>query len=406
MTSAAPITICRSCGSKSLDAVLDLGSTPLANELREDPTQKQIEYPLAVVLCRACTLVQNSHRVPGEILFGQSYPYFSSVSTAYLDHARQNALELIEARELGSDSLVIEVASNDGYLLKNFVERGIPVLGIDPAEGPAAMARESGIATRVEYFGVEVAQRIRDEGLRADVILGNNVMAHVDDINDLVAGVALLLRDDGVAVFEAPYLVDLVQRCAFDTIYHEHNCYFSLTALQHLFTRHGLQLLDLRRLDVHGGSLRIYAGSSGEPSPAVKECLAQEEALGLAELGYYESFGERVDGILGSLRTMLAELRAEGKQVAAYGAAAKGAVITSVAGLDESDISYVVDRNPHKQGRYMPGSQIAIVSPARLESEPPDYLLLFAWNLAQEIRSQLTGFHGRYIVPIPEPRVL
>lgn len=403
---AGAITACRSCGGKQLEELLDLGSMPLANELPSEPGEEQIRYPLGVVLCGACSLVQSSFRVPGRILFGQSYPYFSSVSSTYLAHARENALELIEARSLGPASLVVEVASNDGYLLKNFVERGIPVLGVDPAEGPAASARDAGVPTRIEYFGAEVAARLRAEEGAADLVLGNNVMAHVDDVNDLAAGVAALLHEDGVGVFEAPYLVDLVDRCAFDTIYHEHNCYFSLTALKHIFERHGLVLRDVRRLEIHGGSLRIFVGHGGQATPAVESLLASERDLGVDSREYYESFSQRVDHILDSLRSMLRGLRSEGKCVAAYGAAAKGAVISSVAGFGSEDIAYVVDRNPHKQGRYMPGGSIPIVPPKRLESDPPDYLLLFAWNLADEIRSQLPSFRGRYIVPIPDPRIL
>ena len=401
-----PISACRSCGAANLLPVLDLGATPLANELRQDANAEQARYPLAIALCSACTLVQNSHRVPGAILFGRGYPYFSSVSTAYLEHARRHALELIASRGLGPQSLVVEAASNDGYLLRNFVERGIPVLGIDPAEGPAAAARASGVETRIAYFGLDLARELRNDGLRADVVIGNNVLAHVDDVNDFVAGVATLLRENGVAAFEAPYLVDLVERCAFDTIYHEHNCYFSLTSLRSLFERHGLHLLDVRRLTVHGGSLRVFAGFRGSASSAVGQHLVAEEALGLGEPAYYDAFRERVRDVLSKLRALLADLRAQGKHVAAYAAAAKGAVICSVANLDTTDVAYVVDRNPHKQGHFMPGSQIPIVGPDRLESDPPDYLLLFAWNLADEIRAQLTSFRGRFIVPIPEPRVL
>jgi SAM-dependent methyltransferase len=403
---ASAVETCRSCGAGQLEALLDLGSTALANELPSEPGTDQIQYPLGVVLCSACSLVQSSYRVPGRILFGQGYPYFSSVSPAYLAHARENALELIETRALGQKSLVVEVASNDGYLLKNFVEKGIPVLGIDPAEGPAAAARDAGVPTSVEYFGSEVAARLREEEGPADLILGNNVMAHVDDVNDLAAGVAALLHEDGVGVFEAPYVVDLVDRCAFDTIYHEHNCYFSLTALKSLFERHGLGLQDVRRLKIHGGSLRIFVGRSGETTPAVESLLASERERGVDSRPYYDSFSQRVTHIVQTLGSMLREFNSQGKLVAAYGAAAKGSVISSVAGFGPEDIAYVVDRNPHKQGRYMPGGTIPIVPPERLESDPPDYLLLFAWNLADEIRSQLPSFKGRYIVPIPEPRIL
>ncbi len=400
------VVACRSCGESRLERILDLGTTPLANELRRDPAVQQAMYPLAVVLCPSCSLVQTSHRLPGEVLFGRSYPYFSSVSNAYLKHASEHARELIARRRLGRDSFVVEVASNDGYLLSNFVDRGIPVLGIDPADGPAAVARARGVETLVEYFGMDVALRLRNQGIRAELILGNNVLAHVNDVNDFVAGVACLLKEEGEAVFEVPYLLDMVERCAFDTIYHEHNCYFSLTALRNLFERHGLRMVDVRRLPVHGGSLRITVAMCGEPSAAVLECLAVERALCVADRHYYESFQRRVRRSLDLLRSLLNEIRAEGKCIAAYAAAAKGAVIINGAGLDQEDIAYVVDRNPRKQNNYMPGSRIPIVHPDKLRTDPPDYLLVFAWNLVDEIRSQLTDFKGRYIVPIPEPRVI
>jgi SAM-dependent methyltransferase len=406
LSRAGSITACRSCGSVELVKVLDLGSTPLANELTASPDEKQEKYPLGLVVCKHCSLAQTSFQVSGKVIFGRDYPYYSSVSTAYLDHARQHALELIDSRQLGPKSLVVEVASNDGYMLQNFVEKGIPVLGVDPAEGPAMKAREVGVDTLVDYFGTGVALEICSRRGTADVILGNNVMAHVDDINDLVEGVSVLLDTSGVAVFEAPYVVDLVERCAFDTIYHEHNCYFSLTSLKHLFERHDLILFDVRHLPIHGGSLRIVAGRGRESSQAVRDMLAAEKESGIDSPIYYEDFGNRVGIVLESLRIMLTEFRRSGKRVAAYAAAAKGAVICNLAGFGSDDIIYVVDKNPHKQGRYMPGNSIPIVSIEHLAADPPDYLLLFAWNIADEIRAQLTEFKGQYIIPIPEPRIL
>jgi len=403
---SGPVERCRSCGGARLETVLDLGSTPLANALPADPSTAEPTYPLAVAICRECTLVQTTYWVSGELIFGGDYPYYSSYSTDYLRHARDHALELIERRALGPGSLVVEIASNDGYLLRNFAERGVPVLGIDPARGPAEKAREIGVPTLEEYFGADLARRLRAEGRRADVVLGNNVLAHVDDPNQLAAGVAILLEPGGVAVFEVPYLVDLVERCAFDTIYHEHNCYFSLRALQNLFGRHGLRVIDVRRLEVHGGSLRLSVGWGGEERPAVAELRSLEDRLGVANPDFYQEFARRVASVTRDLRDLLARSRERGERVAAYGAAAKGATLANAAGIGPDLVAYVVDRNPAKQGRFLPGVRIPIVPPERLREDPPDLLLVFAWNLLPEIRAQLGDFAGRWLVPIPEPRIL
>jgi SAM-dependent methyltransferase len=350
--------------------------------------------------------VQTTYWVSGEVIFGGDYPYYSSYSTGYLRHARDHALELIETRGLGPESLVVEIASNDGYLLRNFVERGVPVLGIDPAGGPAETARGIGVPTLEEYFGSDLARRLRAEGRGADVVLGNNVLAHVDDPNQLAAGVAVLLKPEGVAIFEVPYLVDLVERCAFDTIYHEHNCYFSLRALQNLFERHGLHVIDVRRLEVHGGSLRVSVSSRGEEQTAVGELRSLEDRLGVANTGFYQQFAQRVEAVMSGLRDLLIRSRDRGERVAAYGAAAKGATLANASGIGRDLVEYVVDRNPAKQGRFLPGVHIPIVPPERLQEDPPDLLLVFAWNLLPEIRAQLGAFPGRFLVPIPEPRIL
>ncbi len=403
---SGPVERCRSCGSRPLEPVLDLGATPLANRLPASADAPEERHPLAVALCLDCALLQTTWWVAGEVIFGGDYPYFSSYSTAYLAHARDHVRELIASRSLGTRHRVVEIASNDGYLLRNFVEAGIPVLGIDPARGPGEAARRAGVPTRVASFDLALAETLRDEGMAADVLLASNVLAHVDDPNELAAGVAALLAPEGVAVFEFPYLVDLVEGCAFDTIYHEHNLYLSLRAFECLFERHGLRVVELRRLAVHGGSLRVTVARRGEPSEAVRALRAEEERLGIAEPRYYRSFAERVGTLRRSLRECLDSLRAQGLRVAGYGAAAKAATLANVAGLSREQVAFVVDRNPAKQGRYLPGVGIPIVPPAHLEQEPPDVLLVFAWNLASEIRGQLEGFRGRFLVPIPEPRFL
>jgi SAM-dependent methyltransferase len=403
---SGPVEQCRCCGGSRLEVVLDLGCTPLANSLPADLSTPEATYPLAVAICRDCALVQTTYWVSGELIFGGDYPYYSSYSTDYLRHAREHALELIEARALGPESLVVEIASNDGYLLRNFVERGVPVLGIDPARGPAETARGIGVPTLEEYFGSDLARRLKAEAGSADVMLANNVLAHVDDPNQLAAGVAILLAAEGVAIFEVPYLVDLVERCAFDTVYHEHNCYFSLRALQNLFERHGLHVVDVRRLPVHGGSLRVSVAREGQEQTAVAGLRSLEDRLGVARTDFYRPFAKRVEAVTSGLRELLTRLREQGERVAAYGAAAKGATLANASGIGPDLVAYVVDRNPAKQGRFLPGVRIPIVPPRRLEEDPPGVLLVFVWNLLPEIRTQLGDFPGRFLVPIPEPRLL
>jgi 2-polyprenyl-3-methyl-5-hydroxy-6-metoxy-1,4-benzoquinol methylase len=403
-----PVTACRACGGAALEKVLDLGRTPLANALvpagciaAEAPT-----YPLALAQCRDCALVQITCRVPGEVLFGRDYPYYSSTSPAYLAHAAEYARTLLATEALDAKSLVVEIASNDGYLLRNIVAAGVPALGIDPAAGPAAAAEAAGVPTLVAYFDAALAGRLAAEGRRADLVIANNVLAHVDDPADFVRGLEILLKPDCVAVLEVPSLVELVEGGAFDTIYHEHNCYFSLTALTRLFERQNLTVADVQGLSVQGGSFRLRVSRGHARGERVRELLAAEARLGVEKPEYLHKLAARVERTVRGLRALLAGLKAEGKRVAAYGAAAKGVTLASVAGLGPELIDYVVDRNPVKQGLWMPGSGLPVVTPERLDTDPPDYLLLFAWNLLDEIRDQLPGFAGRFIVPIPEPRLV
>jgi SAM-dependent methyltransferase len=401
MTTFTTRTTCRSCGGASLDPILSLGETPLANALLDDSSAPDERLPLDLVLCRGCGLVQITEDVPPEVLF-RDYLYFSSFSDTVVENARGIAERLVAERTLGSESLVMEIASNDGYLLQHYLARGVPVLGVEPARNIAEAARAKGIETIDEFFTRDLAATL---ARTADVVHANNVLAHVADLNGFVEGIGIVLKDGGVASIEVPYVRDLIERLEFDTIYHEHLCYFSLTALDSLFARHGLTIGEVERIPIHGGSLRIFAGR-GMPRGASVTRLLEEEA---ASPGAYHRFGDRVRALCDELRATLASLKREGKRIAAYGASAKGTTLLSFSGIGAETLDFVADRSTVKQGKLTPGTRLPIVAPEELAARMPDYVLLLAWNFADEIMGQQREYRargGRFIIPLPQVRIV
>ena len=404
-------TACRSCGHHGLMPVVDLGVTALVDTLvpPERPHGPENKYPLSIAFCTSCSLLQTLDTVPPHEVFHEDYTYYASFSETWLEHCRQNALNLIGRYRLGGESLVVELASNDGYLLRNFVGRGIPVLGIDPSPGPVAAARKVGVPTLCDFFGLRLANKLAAENTLADVVIANNVMAHVADLNGFVAGIRTILKETGVLVTESPYVRDLIEHNEFDTMYHEHLCYYSVTALDRLFRRHGLFLCDVERIPTHGGSIRSYVGRCQDVRDSVKQLLAEERELGVDSYHFYATFGERVERTKAELLELLHELKRAGKRVAAYGASAKGSTMLSYLNAGPELVEFVVDRNVHKQGKFMPGMHNPIYGPEAIARQQPDYLLLLVWNLKDEVMRQQDAFRragGKFIIPIPSPVIV
>jgi hypothetical protein len=404
---------CRFCGEPLRHTFVDLGMSPLSENYLTPAQLDDMEpfYPLHVRVCSRCFLVQLHAYVSGEDIFTE-YAYFSSYSTSWVDHARRYVDDVVERFGLGPSDFVVELASNDGYLLQHFLPLSVPVLGIEPALNVAEVAIEMGIPTLTEFFGVALARRLHDEGKSADLIIGNNVLAQVPDLNDFVAGMKILLASDGVITLEFPHLERLIAGNQFDTIYHEHYSYFSLYTTIEIFRRHGLEVFDVEELVTHGGSLRVYgchADAARTRTAAVEKVLAKELADGVNQLGYYESFGEQVKATKRKLMRFLVEAADAGTQVAGYGAPGKGNTLLNYCGIREDLLAYTVDRNTYKHGKYLPGTHIPIYDIDHIAETRPDYVLILPWNLTAEIVTQteyIRDWGGRHVVPIPEVKVL
>lgn len=401
---------CRHCNKKLTLSLVDLGTAPPSNAyLTEDRLDHpELWFPLRVLVCDSCWLVQTEDFARADELFDADYAYFSGFSSSWLVHSERYVDAMVERFELGEDSHFVEIAANDGYLLQYVKVRGISCTGVEPTASTAAAARNKGISIVEDFFGVELAHRMKSEGLSADLMAANNVLAHVPDINDFVAGFTKLLKPEGVATFEFPHLLEMIKQSQFDTIYHEHFSYLSLTAVSSIFEANGLTIFDVEELPTHGGSLRVFAQRSDHGSHILKSSvvtiLDREVAAGLTSVDGYSSFQDRADRIKDKLLEFLIKAKREGKRVAAYGAAAKGNTLMNYAGIGPDLIEFVVDRNPAKSGKYMPGSRLPIVSEDKLLEFKPDYVLILPWNLEAELRSQLSyisDWGGQTVISVP-----
>ena len=404
---------CRFCGTKLEHTFVDLGMSPLCESYLSADHLNQMEpfYPLHVYVCEECFLVQLQEYVTPEHIFSD-YAYFSSYSDSWLAHASKYTGQMVERFAIGAQSLVVEVASNDGYLLQYFVEKQIPVLGIEPAANVAAVAVQKGVSTLVKFFGTETARELAASSKKADLLLGNNVLAQVPDLNDFVAGMKILLKPAGVITMEFPHLQRLMEQNQFDTIYHEHFSYFSLVTVEKIFAAHGLTLFDVEELHTHGGSLRIYArhaeDSSKPVSAHITELRAREESMGYSRIETYAHFAEQVKETKRKLLEFLIEAKRSGKKIAGYGAPGKGNTLLNYCAIRTDFLDYTVDRNPHKHGRFLPGTHVPIYPPDRIRETRPDYVLILPWNLKDEIIKQngfIREWGGMFVVPIPEVKV-
>lgn len=404
---------CRFCGTDLRHTFVDLGMSPPCNSILKFEQLNDMEpfYPLHAFVCDRCFLVQLLEYVTPAEIFSE-YSYFSSYSDSWLQHAKNYTELVVERFKLHSSSQVIEIASNDGYLLQYFVAKGIPALGIEPAANVAEVAKQKGIPTIVKFFGQQTAGELVASGKQADLLLGNNVLAHVPDLNDFVAGMKLLLHPQGVITMEFPHLMRLMEENQFDTIYHEHFSYFSFITVEQVFAKHGLTLFDVEELPTHGGSLRIYARNAEDDSKPVSdrvtELRTREEAAGFTRLEHYFAFGEQVKETKRKLLNFLITAKQQGKSIAGYGAPGKGNTLLNYCGIRSDFLDYTVDRSPYKQGKFLPGTHVPILHPDEIKKTKPDYLLILPWNLKDEIMQQMSyirDWGGQFVVPIPEVKV-
>jgi hypothetical protein len=406
---------CRFCKTELKNVFIDLINAPASNSFLEPEELNEPEayYPLKVYTCNKCFLVQVDEYKKSDSIFNSKYVYFSSYSKTWLEHAKAYVAKVTDRFQLNESSKVIEVASNDGYLLQYFKERNVPVLGIEPTANTAAVAIEKGIETEVDFFGVDLAKKLVSKGITADLLLGNNVLAHVPDIIDFVGGMKIVLKPAGVITMEFPHLMQLVDNNQFDTIYHEHFSYLSFSTVQQIFESQGLELFDVEELPTHGGSLRIYAkhkeDKSKEISSSVKAMLDKEKEKGLLTMEYYSGFQQKALTVKVDLLAFLIEQKRNNKKVAAYGAAAKGNTLLNYCGVKNDLVDFVVDANPHKQDKFLPASHIPVVSESVLKTQKPDFIIILPWNLKQEIMNQLSyarEWDARFVIPIPQLEVI
>jgi hypothetical protein len=406
------VMICRSCNKSDGEIVLDLGHTPPSNSFLElnQINQTQLYFPLRIFICKHCWLLQTLDFVTSEDVFPESYVYFSSASSTWLEHARLYVDKAIESFSLSRESQVIEIASNDGYLLQYFQQRGIPNLGIEPTASTATKASEVGIETIQDFFGSELARKLSSRGCKADLLIGNNVYAHVPDINDFTAGVQMILKDQGVVTFEFPHVSNILKHNQFDTVYHEHFSYLSLSSAIEIFHRHGLRVFDVETLSTHGGSIRVYGckqGAEWVKTNNVDNLIREEEADGLFEVSSYQHLQSAAENAKFQLLAFLLDQRKMGRRVVGYGAAAKGNTLLNFAGISGDLIEYVVDGSTSKQGKYLPGSNIPVRSPDSLDLSPGDHVVIFPWNIATEVKTLIANRYGNTIrtwVAIPSMR--
>lgn len=405
---------CRFCNTELKHVFIDLVNSPASNSFlnKEQLDEPETFYPLKVYTCHSCFLVQVDEYKKSDDIFNSDYVYFSSYSTSWLAHAKKYTDYMTDRFGYNAQSKVVEIASNDGYLLQYFAEKGIPVLGIEPTANTAAVAQSKGIESVVDFFGVRLAKELIQKGTKADLLLGNNVLAHVPDIRDFVGGLKILLASGGVVTMEFPHLLQLVKHNQFDTIYHEHFSYLSFYSVSKIFEAAGLEMFDVQELPTHGGSLRIFAkhkeDNSKEISSNVADMIAKEKAAGVATIEYYQAFQERAEKVKMDLWEFLIAQKRAGKKVAGYGAAAKGNTLLNYCGIKHDMIALVADANPHKQGKFLPASHIPVVNEQALKDAKPDYVIIFPWNLEEEIRKQLSyikDWGGRFVVPIPELKI-